>query len=88
MTHEIRCEQDLGIQGCDFAARGEAAGDVVEQVVTHLRREHKVQMPDADPILAGEATGSPLTREMDKGASAVVRRPREALHLERRGSAM
>jgi predicted small metal-binding protein len=86
MTYEIQCEQDLGIQGCDFVARGDVAGDVVDQVVTHVRRAHNVKMPDADEIMRGEPSANPLAPGMDKGASTVVRRLREALNLEPDGS--
>jgi predicted small metal-binding protein len=81
MIHEIQCEKDLGVQGCEFVARGETAGDVVDQVVSHLRHEHKIKMPGADAILSGQAGRNPIEPEMDKGASTVVRRLQESLKV-------
>lgn len=52
MSYEIRMS-DLGIAGDDAVFSGTTPGDVVEQVVGHLRSEHDVDMPDADDILAG-----------------------------------
>ena len=85
MPHQVRCDEDLGIQGCDFVASGEAAGDVVDQVVTHIRREHHVKMPAADAILTGAASSDPLTPGMDKAANTVIRRLRETLNLRSYG---
>jgi predicted small metal-binding protein len=50
VAKEIKCS-DLGVVGCDFVARGEAPGDVVEPVAEHLRSKHDLDILDADSIL-------------------------------------
>jgi predicted small metal-binding protein len=79
MTKEIKCSE-LGIKDCDFIAAGETAGDVVSQVVEHLRAEHDIGMPDADAILAGEAA---LERRgvLDGATVLVVERLTDALNI-------
>lgn len=47
---EISC-LDLGVSGCDYVARGEVAGDVVSEMITHLREEHDLDMPSAEKVL-------------------------------------
>lgn len=79
MAKEIKCS-DLGVVGCDFVARGEAAGDVVKQVVEHLGSEHDMDMPDADAILKGEVSDDPQLRHK-KDVLLVVERLREALDI-------
>jgi predicted small metal-binding protein len=71
MAKEISCDE-LGIVGCDFIARGETAGDVVEQVVQHLHSEHDIDLPDADAILEGRVGDNPNV----VGSSVQYRAPR------------
>ena len=79
MTKRIECIE-LGIKDCDFVAGGETAGDVVREVVEHLRAEHDIDMPDADVILAGEVKEDPL-ETIDPAVALVVERLTEALNI-------
>jgi len=72
--------KELGIQDCDFVATGDTAGDVVEQVVNHLRDEHDIDMPDAEVILQGEVVENPLS-ESDPAVELVVERLTSALNI-------
>lgn len=56
---------ELGVKDCDFTARGETAGDVVRDLVDHLRDEHDVGMPDADVILAHDAVDTAIVGTAD-----------------------
>lgn len=80
MTIEISCSE-LGVHDCDWVATGETAGDVVEQVVRHLRKDQKINMPDAETILEGDFFEDPIGDATDPAASMIVRRLREALNL-------
>ena len=71
---------DLGIEDCDFVATGESAGDVVDEVVEHLRAEHDLDLPDADVILAGKLSRDPL-EIVDPAVALVVERLTEALDI-------
>ena len=79
MTKKVECKE-LGIKDCDFSASGETAGDVVREMVEHLRTEHSIDMPDADVILAGEVKEDPLEL-VDADVALVVKRLKEALNL-------
>jgi predicted small metal-binding protein len=79
VTKSIECIE-LGIKDCDFVAGGETAGDVVRDVVEHLRAEHDLDMPDADTILAGELKEDPLEL-VDPSVRLVVERLTEALNI-------
>ena len=71
---------NLGIKDCNFVAKGESAGDVVKQIVEHLRAEHDLDMPDADVILAGELSRDPL-EIVDPAVALIVERLTEALDI-------
>jgi predicted small metal-binding protein len=71
---------NLGIKDCGFVAKGESAGDVVEQIVEHLRAEHDLDMPDADVILGGELSRDPL-EIVDPAVALIVERLTEALDI-------
>lgn len=43
--------EELGVVDCDFIARGETPGDVLKEMVDHLKTTHNMDMPDADEIL-------------------------------------
>jgi predicted small metal-binding protein len=75
----ISCSE-LGISDCDYTASGEAAGDLVKEVVEHLRKEHDLDMPDADVIMAGEVKEDPLDL-VDPAVVLVVERLIEALNI-------
>jgi predicted small metal-binding protein len=80
MAKEIHCDE-LGIAGCDFVARGETAGDVVKQVVEHLRSEHEIEMPDADDILESRVRDDPVMAD-NKKVWLVIEKLRESLDIE------
>lgn len=79
MTKRVECSE-LGVKDCDFAVSGETAGDVVKQVVEHLRAEHDMDMPAADVILAGKMRDDPVEM-VDPAAALVVTRLKEALNI-------
>ena len=79
MKKRIECSE-LGIKDCDFVASGETAGDVVRQIVSHLREEHDIRLPNADQILSGEDRADPLG-PVDPAAALIVERLTEALDL-------
>jgi predicted small metal-binding protein len=84
---------DLGVAGCDEVFRGPTAGDVVTQVVEHLRSEHKIDMPDPDLILERDLEGGSTPnivrdvaravagRPIDDEAAIIVRRLRDRLNI-------
>ena len=80
MTKRIGCNE-LGIKDCDFTASGETAGDVVIEVVKHLRAEHDIDMPDTDVILAGKVSQDPTKKKVDPAVALVVDRLIEALNI-------
>lgn len=47
---------DLGIADDSAVFEAPSAGELVEQIVDHLRDEHDINMPDADVIMAGSGT--------------------------------
>lgn len=79
MTKQITASE-LGIQDCDFTARGETASDVVGQVVEHLRAEHGIDMPDAEIIMSGDLSKSILP-PIDPGVQMIVDRMKETLNI-------
>jgi predicted small metal-binding protein len=76
---KIKCSE-LGVKDCDFVAKGETAGDVVKQVVDHLRAEHDIDMPDADTIMDGELKEEPLEM-VDPDVKVVAERLTAALDI-------
>ena len=86
MAKEIRCDE-LGIAGCDFVARGETVGDVVEQVVQHLHSEHDIELPDADAILEGRVGDNPNIVG-SKQEFLIIERLRESLDIEPMGGSV
>jgi len=85
MTIEISCS-DLGIHDCDWVAAGETAGDVVEQVVQHVRKQHKINVPDAETFMEGDFFEDPIGGTPDPGSATIVRRLREELNLQETGT--
>lgn len=81
MTRELACT-DLGIRDCDWVARGETAGDVVEEAVQHLRTKHNIKLPDAETIMEGDFFEDPIGGTPDPAAATIVRRLQEALNLQ------
>jgi predicted small metal-binding protein len=79
MKNKIRCSE-LGVKDCDYVVSGGTAGDMVGEVVDHLRSEHGIDMPDADVILKGEVTEDPLD-VVDPAVALIVERLTEALNL-------
>ena len=80
MHYTVSCT-DLGIHNCDWTATGETAGDVVEEVVRHMRKEQKIDMPDAQAILEGDSWENPMDDTMDPAVVTIVQRLRERLNL-------
>ena len=54
MTFTIHGSDDLGVVDCDYVAKGETAGAVADDIITHLRDEHDVDMPDADAVMKAD----------------------------------
>jgi predicted small metal-binding protein len=81
---EIRCGEDLGIADCDFVARGEAPGEIMHEMVEHLREEHDMDLPDAEAILQGDVDET----DVDDKIWMVVRRLREDLETDYEDSDM
>jgi predicted small metal-binding protein len=82
MAEELRCS-DLGVAGCEYVARAATPHEVVEDMVKHLRKNHDIDMPDAEEIMSGdydETTG--LGDALDEEARLVVKRMRETLDIE------
>jgi predicted small metal-binding protein len=80
MATRISCG-DLGVANCDFLVDAEAVGDVMREMVHHLREVHHVDLPDADAILAGYMRDDPLDN-LDPAVVLVIRRLREALQID------
>ena len=92
---QINCS-DLGVADCTYTAYGETPGEAVEKIVQHLRREHNINMPDADQILESPGEGranldAVVDRDgtvvlggeqklRDEGVNVVTRRLIEILH--------
>jgi predicted small metal-binding protein len=81
MRYTVSCT-DLGIHNCDWTATGETAGDVVEDVVRHVRKEQKINLPDAQTIMEGDFWQNPLDDTMDPAVVTIVQRLRERLNLQ------
>jgi predicted small metal-binding protein len=79
MTIKIECSS-LGIKDCEFTATGETPGEVVEEMIEHLRSKHDLDMPDADTILNGELNSSSIG-DANSAVSVIVKRLREALNI-------
>ena len=80
MSKKIKCSE-LGIQNCDFVAEGETSGDVVREIVEHIRSEHDIDLPDAEVILKGKITDGPF-EQADRATELVITRLREKLNIE------
>jgi predicted small metal-binding protein len=70
---------DLGIQNCNFSASGETAGEIVKEVVEHLRDEHDIDMPDVADILEGKVSED--LKHNNPSAYLVVERLIETLNI-------
>lgn len=79
MTKKIT-GSELGIQDCDFTARGETAIDVASQVVEHLRAEHGIDLPDAEVIMSGDLSTS-IMPSADPAVHLIVDRLKETLNI-------
>lgn len=81
LTKEIACKT-LGVKDCDYVAEGETAGDVVTDMVKHLRARHGIDMPDEEVIVSGEMRESILD-EVDPEVKLIVKRLQEQLDVIR-----
>jgi predicted small metal-binding protein len=79
MTNKVT-GSELGIEDCDFTARGETVSDVVGQVVEHLRTEHGINMPDVDTIMTGDLSKSIMSAS-DPAVHMIVDRLKETLNI-------
>lgn len=80
---KVRCQEDLGIEGCDVVAQGETAGEVLREIVPHLRKEHNLNLPAVDDILEGKTSQDELFGgQEDEAVRLTVSRLREALGIE------
>ena len=43
--------EELGLIDCTYVASGEIPGDVLKDMIEHLKTTHKLDMPDAEEIL-------------------------------------
>jgi predicted small metal-binding protein len=86
---EVSCE-DLGIENCDYVARGEGAEEVVDEMVTHLEEEHDMDMPEPAVILDTypdddtfiQELAEVFTGEPDEETRLVLQRLRDELNLQ------
>jgi predicted small metal-binding protein len=74
---KLRCSEDLRIADCDLEVEGDTPGEIVSEVVEHLREEHGMDMPDALAITKGQVNET----ELDDKTWTVVKRIREALDI-------
>jgi len=81
MAREFSCSA-LGVANCDYVARGEAAADVVEDMVEHLEDEHGIDMPDTEDIMGGIDYEDKVFGSIDPAAALIVRRMRETLNIQ------
>jgi predicted small metal-binding protein len=80
---KVRCQEDLKIEGCDVVAQGETAGEVLREIVPHLRKEHNLDLPDVEEILAGKMSQDELFEgQEDEAVRLIVSRLHEALDIE------
>mgnify|MGYP001045531529 CR=1 FL=1 len=75
---KLRCSEDLGIADCDLVVEGETPGEIVEQIVPHLRKEHDIDMPNVDAIMDEDVD----REDLDDKTWTVVKRMREALETD------
>lgn len=79
---KLRCSEDLRIADCDLVVEGETPGEIVEQIVPHLRKEHDMDMPDVEAILDEDVD----REDLDDKTWTVVKRMREALETNEFGA--
>ena len=79
MTNKVT-GSELGIEDCDFTARGETVSDVVSQVVEHLRAVHGIDLPDAEVIMSGDLSTS-IMSAADPAVHMIVDRLKETLNI-------
>lgn len=82
---ELSCEE-IGIADCDYVARGETAGDVVDDMIEHLEDHHDIELPDPDAIMSfasgdEESDALDLDIVLTEEARIVTQRIREELQL-------
>ncbi len=81
LTKEISCNK-LGVENCDYVAEGETAGDVVTDMVKHLRARHGIDMPDEEVIISGKTRES-ILEQVDPQVKLIVKRLQEQLDMIR-----
>lgn len=79
---ELRCSE-LTVADCDYVARGETTGDVLEDIIEHLDEEHDVELPDAEDIIDDAVDED----ELDGEARVIVNRIQERMAIAEAGGA-
>jgi len=85
---EVRCTE-LGVQDCDFVARGETPKETVDEMVAHLEEEHNIDLPEPHVIMEDypteesflEKIAEAFAGEPDKETRLIVQRLRETLDI-------
>lgn len=86
---EVSCA-DLGVADCDYVARGEAAEDVVDEMLEHLEEEHDMDVPSSDVVLDTYPDDDTFIQELaevfsgepDQETQIVLERLRDELNLQ------
>jgi predicted small metal-binding protein len=79
---ELSCEE-IGIADCDYVARGETAGDIVDDMVEHLEDQHDIALPDPDDIMSYASGDEDLDAlDLDIGLSEEARIVTERIRNE------
>lgn len=76
VIRELRCSE-LGVADCDYVARGETTGDVLEEMIDHLQDEHDVELPDAEEMIEDRVDED----ELDSEARIILDRLQERLAI-------
>ncbi len=76
MEYRVTGKQ-VGVNGCTYTAKGSTAGEAFTQMLTHLRDEHDLELPDPEDVLENRSDESTWNR----AAQLIIQRLRERLHL-------
>jgi predicted small metal-binding protein len=76
VIRELRCSE-LGVADCDYVARGETTGDVLEDMSEHLKTEHDIELPETEEIVKGLVDED----DLDSEARIIVDRLQERLAI-------
>lgn len=76
MTKKISCKE-LKVEGCHHTAQAASSGAALEEMVEHLRKEHDIDLPEAEEILEGDFD----PQAWDESTNLLITRMREELNL-------